>query len=189
MKKTWIIVIVAIVLIIGIPLATMARSYNTLIVMDESVSADWQQVENLMQRRYDLIPNLVEVTKGYASHEEEVFTQIADARSRIGQGGSREEVIEANQELTGALSRLLVVAEAYPQLQASEQFIRLQDELAGTENRLAVARQDYNNSVKDFNQRIRRFPTNLMASNFGFEEQPYFEMNPQASEAPSVNFD
>lgn len=187
MKKIW-IVIIAILLLIGLPIMIGTSSYNQLVAMDEGVTSNWKQVENLMQRRYDLIPNLVETTKGYAAHEEKIFTEIADARARIGQGGSREEVIEANQELTGALSRLLVVAENYPDLQANQQFIRLQDELAGTENRLSVARQDYNNTVQTFNQRIRRFPTNIFANMFGFTAQPYFEMTAGAGEAPKVTF-
>lgn len=189
MKKTWIVVIAIILLVVGLPIMATANSYNKLVVMDETIDADWKQVENLMQRRYDLIPNLVEVAKGYAIHEKEVFTEIANARARIGQGGSREEVIGANQELTGALSRLLVIAENYPALQANEQFIRLQDELAGTENRLAVARQDYNGSVQRYNQTIRRFPTNIFAGFLGFEQEPYFEMEQGADKAPSVRFD
>ncbi|NLM05243.1 MAG: LemA family protein [Clostridiales bacterium] len=187
MKKTWIIII-AIIILIGLPIMVLTNTYNTLVAMDENIASNWKQVENLMQRRYDLIPNLVETTKGYASHEEKVFTDIANARARIGQGGSREEIIEANQELSSAISRLLVIAENYPELQASQQFIRLQDELAGTENRLAVARQDYNNAVQRFNQRIRRFPTSIIANKFGFTTQPYFEMSTDAAEAPKVTF-
>lgn len=189
MKKTWIIVLAIILLIVVLPIISVAGSYNKLVVMDETIDADWKQVENLMQRRYDLVPNLVEVTKGYAIHEKEIFTEIADARARIGQGGNREEIIGANQELTGALSRLLVIAENYPELKANEQFIRLQDELAGTENRLAVARQDYNGSVQTYNQTIRRFPTNILAGMLRFEQQPYFEMEQGAGKAPSVKFD
>lgn len=189
MKKTWIIVALVILLIIVLPIGMLASNYNKLVTMDETINAEWKQVENLMQRRYDLIPNLVEVTKGYAAHEKEIFTDIADARSRIGQGGSREEMIEANQELSGALSRLLVIAENYPALQASDQFVRLQDELAGTENRLAVSRQDYNTSVQTYNQTIRRFPTNILAGILGFDQEPYFEMEEGADKAPSVNFD
>lgn len=189
MKKTWILVAVVILLIIVLPVAVLAGNYNKLVTMDETINADWKQVENQMQRRYDLIPNLVEVAKGYAAHEKEVFTNIADARARIGQGGSREEVIAANQELSGALSRLLVVAENYPALQASDQFVRLQDELAGTENRLAVARQDYNTSVQTYNKTIRQFPTNILAGILGFQQEPYFEMEEGANKAPSVNFD
>ncbi|MCC5911934.1 MAG: LemA family protein [Clostridiaceae bacterium] len=187
MKKT-LIIIAIIVAVIAIPIVGAVGNYNGLVTMEEEVTSSWMQVENLLQRRYDLIPNLVEVTKGYASHEEEIFTQIADARSRIGQGGNREDMIEANEQLTGALSRLLVIAENYPELKASEHFIRLQDELAGTENRLAVARQDYNGVVEIFNGKIRSFPTNLFANTFGFDKQPYFQMNPQASEAPTVDF-
>ncbi len=189
MKKTWIIVLAIILLIVALPIISVAGSYNKLVVMDETIDADWKQVENLMQRRYDLVPNLVEVAKGYAIHEKEIFTEIADARARIGQGSNREEVIGANQELTGALSRLLVIAENYPDLKANEQFIRLQDELAGTENRLAVARQDYNGSVQTYNQTIRRFPTNIIAGMLRFEQQPYFEMEQGAGKAPSVKFD
>ncbi len=188
MKKSWVIIAVILILLILLPAVFAISTYNQLVGMDEFIDANWKQVENSMQRRYDLIPNLVEVTKGYASHEEKVFTEIANARARIGQGGNREEIMNANEELSGALSRLLVLSESYPQLQASDQFVRLQDELAGTENRLAVSRQDYNNSVKNFNQKIRRFPINLFAGALGFETQPYFEMNEAAKEAPQVKF-
>ncbi len=179
---------VIVFIIILVSLFSVISSYNKLVTMDEQVTSSWKQVENLLQRRYDLIPNLVEVTKGYAKHEEEIFTQIANARARIQDGGSREDLINANNELSGALSRLLLVVENYPDLKANEQFIRLQDELAGTENRLAVSRQDYNRTVETYNKKIRRFPTSIIAKAFDFERHPYFEMDQNAKEAPKVKF-
>ena len=159
---------------------------NGLINQEETVSQQWSEVENQLQRRYDLIPNLVNTVKGYAKHENEVFTNIANARAAMGGAKTPEQVAKASAGLESALSRLLVVVENYPQLKANENFTRLTDELAGTENRIAVARKRYNDSVKGFNTSIRQFPGCL----FGFEKKQYFD--PPAKEkmnvAPKVDF-
>ena len=164
------------------------EKYNAMVSTDEEVKAAWAQVENQLQRRYDLIPNLVETVQKYATHEREVLTQVTEARARVGSAGTIDEKIRANNELTGALSRLLVVVENYPQLKASENFTRLQDELAGTENRISVERRRYNETVKDYNQLIRRLPGNLIAGWFGFMTKQPFEAPEAAREAPRVKF-
>ena len=163
-------------------------SYNTFVNQEEAIKAQWAQVENQLQRRNDLIPNLVETVKGYASHEAGVFKDIADARSRLLSAKSPEEKIEAANQQTSALGRLLAVAENYPQLKANEQFNRLMDELSGTENRLAVERMRYNEKVQDYNSARRQFPANVTAKVFGFKEYPYFQVPPDAKQVPKVNF-
>ncbi|MGN7116726.1 LemA family protein [Lysinibacillus odysseyi] len=183
------VIIIAIIVLIGIALLLIVPKYNSLVNGEEQIEASWSQVENQLQRRFDLIPNLVQTVKGYAAHEEEVFTQIADARTRYGGAATVDEAAQANNELTSALSRLLVVVENYPQLKADVQFTQLMDELSGTENRLTVARQDYNEEVKAFNSDVRSFPGNLIAGMFGFEKKEYFEASNGAEKAPSVNFD
>lgn len=188
-KKNSAIVIIAIIAIVGIALLLIVPKYNSLVNGEEQIEASWAQVENQLQRRFDLIPNLVQTVKGYAAHEEEVFTQIADARTQYGGAATVEEAAQANDNLTSALSRLLVIVENYPQLKADAQFTQLMDELAGTENRLAVARQDYNEVVRSFNSDVRRFPGNLIAGMFGFDAKEYFEAANGAETAPSVNFD
>ena len=162
--------------------------YNKLVTGEETVDAAWAQVENQLQRRFDLVPNLVNTVKGYAEHEEEIFTQIADARTQYGNANTVEETADANNELSSALSRLLVVVENYPNLKADVQFTRLMDELAGTENRLTVARKDYNDTVQQFNNDVRRFPGNLIAGMFSFEQKDYFEIKEGVEEAPAVDF-
>lgn len=162
--------------------------YNTMVSMRESVEAAWAQVENQLQRRNDLIPNLVEVTKGYASHEREVFERIADARARLIAGGSREEKIAAANELSGVLGRLLAISERYPDLKANQQFARLSDELAGTENRIAVERMRYNETIRTYNAYIRSFPNVLYAGALGFQPEKYFEAPEDAKKAPRVDF-
>ncbi|RSK34882.1 LemA family protein [Bhargavaea beijingensis] len=166
----------------------LVPKYNSFVNQEEDVNQAYSQIENQLQRRMDLIPNLVETAKGYAKHEEEVFTDIADARSRLAGAGSPEEQANANEELTGALSRLLVVAENYPDLKANENFRQLMDELAGTENRLAVARMDYNEAATQFNRNVRSFPGNLVAGIFGFDQKEYFEASEAAREVPKVDF-
>ena len=161
---------------------------NQLVVLEENIDASWAEIDNQLQRRSDLIPNLVETVKGFASQEEEVFTNIADARAKLAGAGSVAETAEGYNELQGALSRLLVVVENYPQLKSNENFIRLQDELAGTENRLAVARKRYNDSVRDFNRRIRMFPASIIAGSLGMEKRDYFEIDESARTAPTVDF-
>lgn len=165
-------------------------AYNGLARMDEEITGKWAQVENNLQRRYDLIPNLVNVVKGYAKHEEDVFTQIADARAKLASGGSisPEQATMANAQLEGALGRLLAIAENYPELKANENFMQLQNELAGTENRLATSRKDYNDSVKVFNAKIRTIPTNFIASIAGFHSREYFDIVPVATENVKVDF-
>src|SRR5512144_1488702 len=150
-------------------------SYNKFTSQEEAIKAQWAQVENQLQRRNDLIPNLVETVKGYAQHEESVFKDIADARSRLLGAKSPEETIAAANQQTSALGRLLAIAESYPQLRANEQFNRLMDELAGTENRIAVERMRYNEKVQEYNTSRRQFPANLTAKLFGFKEYPFFQ--------------
>lgn len=162
--------------------------YNSLVTAEEGVDSKWAQVENQLQRRYDLIPNLVESVKGYANHEKEVIASITDARAQMGSAQSPKEQAVANDALNGALSRLLVVVENYPNLKADANFRQLMDELAGTENRLAVAREDYNNEVQAFNKTVKRFPGNLIAGMFGFEQKEYFKAAAGAEKAPSIDF-
>jgi LemA protein len=186
----WVLVVVAIVVVIVLILAlSVVGIYNRLVGLDESVNAAWAQVENQLQRRYDLIPNYVETVKGFAKQEREVFIRVTEARSRVGQADTVPEKIEANNELTSALSRLLVVVENYPQLKSDQNFIRLQDELAGTENRIATERRRYNEAVRMYNQTIRRFPTNFIAGLFGFQRAEFFEAPESAETPPEVRFE
>jgi len=163
-------------------------SYNRFVSQEEAIKQQWAQVENQLQRRNDLIPNLVETVKGYATHEESVFKEIADSRSKLLAAKSPEETIEAANQQTAALGRLLAVVENYPNLKANEQFNRLMDELAGTENRIAVERMRYNQKVQEYNTSRRQFPANLTARVFGFKEYPYFQAPPEAKQVPKVNF-
>ncbi len=189
MKKL-LIAVVVVVLLVALVGAQVAGSYNRLVQLDESISGQWAQVENQLQRRYDLIPNLVEVVKGYAAHEREVFEAIAEARARLAgaQTGSVEDRVAASNELEGALSRLLMIVENYPDLKADTQFTALFDELTGTENRIATERMRYNDSVRSFNETIRQFPMLFFARMFGFATRAYFEISPGAATAPEVRF-
>jgi LemA protein len=187
-NKTLLVVFGAIAFIILIGFLYVRGTYNSLVSMDESVKAAWAQVENQLQRRYDLIPNYVETVKGYASHEKEVFIRVTEARSRVGVAGNISDKIQANNELSSALARLLVVVENYPELKANTNFIRLQDELAGTENRIAVERRRYNETVREYNIKIRQFPDNIFAGMFGFEKAAFFEVPKEKQEAPKVKF-
>jgi len=186
--KTLLIIVGIIILIIVIPYSYIKGTYNSLVTMDESVKGAWAQVENQLQRRYDLIPNYVETVKGYAAHEKEVFVKVTEARSKVAGAGNIDEKIQANNQLSSALSRLLVVVERYPELKANTNFIRLQDELAGTENRIAVERRRFNETVKVYNIKIRTFPTNIIAGMFGFEKATFFEVPKERQEAPKVKF-
>lgn len=164
---------------------------NSLVSMKEDVEMQQSQIETTLQRRSDLIPNLVATVKGYASHEEAVFTQVAEARAKLAgsiETGDLENISEANTALDSALGRLLAISESYPELKASEQFIALQDELAGTENRISVARQHYNEAVRTYNTAVQRFPTSMVASMSGYYPMPYFEAAEGAKEVPVVDF-
>lgn len=165
---------------------------NNLVTLEEEVNLQLSNVGTTLQRRSDLIPNMVETVKGYAKHEEQVFTEIADARSKLAgsiSSGDIEGMQEASNSLDSALSRLLMITENYPELKANEQFTALQDELAGTENRIAVARQYYNEAVRTYNTTIKKFPASIIANMSGFEEADYFEVEEGAKEAPKVSFD
>ena len=166
--------------------------YNTIQTLDEQSTAAKSQIEVQLQRRADLIPNLVSTVKGYAQHEEEVFTQVAQARSGLINAvrtGDPQQMADANAGLTAGLGRLLAISEAYPQLKADQSFLRLQDELTGTENRIAVSRRDYNQAAQQYNTYIRRFPQTLTAKVIGAKSKTYFEVtNPANREAPTVDF-
>ena len=177
---------IAVVMAVGVPLS--GCSYNRFVSQEEAIKSQWSQVENQLQRRNDLIPNLVETVKGYAQHEEGVFKDIADSRSRLLAAKSPEETIDAANRQTTALGRLLAISENYPNLKANEQFNRLMDELSGTENRLAVERMRYNQRVQEYETARRQFPGNLTARLFGFKEYPYFQAPPEAKPVPKVNF-
>ena len=162
--------------------------HNTFVGQEESIKAQWAQVENQLQRRNDLIPNLVETTKGVAQQERDVFGQIAESRAKLAGARTPQETIQAANEQSSALARLLVVMENYPQLRSNETFNRLMDELAGTENRIAVERMRYNERVQEYNTARRQFPSNVTASLFGFEEYPLFNAPPEAERVPKVDF-
>ena len=187
-QKTGLIIIGIIILVVLIPYGYLKGTYNSLVTMDESVKAAWAQVENQLQRRSDLIPNLVETVKGFASQEKDVFIKVTEARSRVAGAGTISDKIDANNQLSSALSRLLVVVERYPELKSDTNFIRLQDELAGTENRIAVERMRFNETVRAYNTKIRSFPTNIIAGMFGFERATFFEVPKEAQEVPKVKF-
>ena len=186
--KTVLIVLGVLLLIVLAAYSYFKGTYNSLVTMDEGVKGAWAQVENQLQRRYDLIPNYVETVKGYAKHEKEVFVEVAQARSKVAGAASVSDKIEANTQLSSALGRLMLVVERYPELKANANFIRLQDELAGTENRIAVERRRFNEMVKDYNIKIRSFPTNILAGMFGFEKATFFEVPKERQEAPKVKF-
>jgi LemA protein len=187
-KKSLIVVLV-VLLVLGVSLYSFFKgNYNTFVRLDESVKSSWAQVENQLQRRYDLIPNLVETVKGYAKQEKDVLVEVTNARARVGGAATVPDKIEANNALSGALSRLLVVVERYPELKSNQNFLRLQDELAGTENRIAVERKRYNDAVRTYNVAIRTFPANLLAGLFGFTKAAFFEAPAAAQTAPPVKF-
>lgn len=167
-------------------------TFNSMVSLKEDVEMGQSQIETTLQRRMDLIPNLVSTVKGYASHEEKVFTEIAEARAKLAgsiESGDMESIAQASNTLDSALGRLLAISESYPELKASEQFTALQDELAGTENRISNARQQYNEKVRTYNTAVQRFPGNIVAGMSGFYPMPYFESEEGAKNAPVVNFD
>jgi LemA protein len=162
--------------------------YNRLTKLEVETQRTWAEVDNMLQRRSDLIPNLVATVKGYATHEKELFEHIADARARLGGAANINDKMSASNELSGLLSRLLVVVENYPQLKANESFMQLQNQLEGTENRLAVARNRYNQAVTDYNTKIRQFPSNMIAGLFGFTAKQFFQAPESAKQVPQVAF-
>jgi len=187
------IVFVVIVVVVGLIALIFFGQYvsvrNTLVAKNEAVKAAWSQVDIVLQRRADLIPNLVETVKGFAKQEQTVFDDIAKARSALLSAGSPQQKIAANGQLDGALGRLLVVVENYPQLKSNENFLRLQDELAGTENRIAVERKRYNDTLQDYNTYVQQFPNNVFAGWSGFKpNDAYFMASEGSREAPRVNF-
>ena len=186
MKKKGVIigVIIAVIVIIAV---SIIGSYNGLISLEESTNTAYSDIQVQLQRRMD--PNLVNTVKGYAAHETEVFTAVSDARAKLAGAGTVEEASEANEELSSAISRLIAISESYPELKSNENFLSLQDELAGTENRIGVARKDYNDAVQKYNVKIRSFPTNIFANMLGFEKKQQFEADSAAQSAPSVSFD
>jgi LemA protein len=186
--KVFLIILAIVVVFVLIFYSSIKGTYNKLVTLDEGVKTAWAQVENQLQRRMDLIPNYVETVKGYARHEREVFIEVTEARAKVGGSVTPSQQIEANTELTAALSRLLLVVERYPDLKANQNFIRLQDELAGTENRIAVERMRYNEAVREYNVYIRRFPTVILANIFGFTRAPLFEAPEEAAKPPKVQF-
>jgi len=201
MKKGLIIAISIIVLVLAISISAVTwgiGAYNSLVALDEEVSQAWSQVQNQYQRRFDLIPNLVETVKGYARQEQEVFIKVTEARSRVGQFTVTPQVLndpdalgrfdQVQSELGSALSRLLAVAENYPSLKSNENFLTLQSQLEGTENRIAVERRRFNEVVQQYNTKVRRFPISMVASFSGFRTKAYFAAAPTAEEAPKVKF-
>ena len=187
MKKGTVILI-AVIAVIAIIAFSCVGTYNSLVAQRENVDTQYSAIETQLQRRIDLIPNIVNTVKGYAAHESEVFGAVSDARARLAGASTKEEAAEADSELTSAVSRLLMIAENYPDLKADTQFTALTDELAGTENRIAVARKDYNDAAKTYNTQIKTFPKVIIANLFGFEKVEYFEAAEGAKSAPQVNF-
>jgi LemA protein len=188
MKKALIVlaVIVGLGVIIG---GSLVGSRNRFVAADENVNTQWSEVDTQIQRRADLIPNLVNTVKGFAAHESDVFIKIADARAQLAGAHTIPEKISANNNMDSALSRLLVVVENYPQLKSDKNFIALQDELSGTENRIAVARRNYNLALQNYNTMVRTFPGNIAASLFGFQKKDaYFQASESAQAVPQVNF-
>lgn len=179
-------IVIILIVIIGISLIS---GYNGLITKQENVQNAYSNLDVMLQRRADLIPNLVSTVKGYTEHENEVIEKITDARAKLVSADSIAEKSQANEELTTSLNALMLVVENYPDLKSSQNFIQLSDELAGTENRIAVARKDYNDVVKSFNTSVKRFPNNVLSGLFGFEQIEYFQASEGSAEVPSVSFE
>jgi LemA protein len=174
--------------LVAVAIGLSGCSYNRFVSQEEQIKTQWAQVENQLQRRNDLIPNLVETVKGIAQQERDVFGQIADSRAKLSGAQTPEQTIQAANEQSAALARLLVIVENYPQLRSNEQFARLMDELSGTENRIAVERMRYNERVQQYNTSRRQFPSNITAGIFGFKEYPLFDAPPDAERVPRVDF-
>ncbi|QAA35171.1 LemA family protein [Clostridium manihotivorum] len=186
-KKVLLSILVVLALIISILIGTYVGSYNKLVAKDQNVNSKLSQIDNQLQRRNDLIPNLVETVKGYTKHEEQVFKDLADARSRLANSASVQDRANADAQITTALRGLNVIVENYPNLKANENYLRLQDELAGTENRIAVSRKDYNDSVQDFNSYKKTFFVNMFFGN-KYQDKQYFKAAAGAEKVPSVKF-
>lgn len=180
--------IVAIIAIVVIALIMIVPTYNRLATSQENVNQAYAQVQNVVQRRADLIPNLVNTVKGYTDHESETLTKVTNARAGIQNAKGPQELAEANEELTRAIGDINVVVESYPELKADTQFVQLMDELAGTENRIATERKNYNEAVQIYNTDIRKFPTNLIAKITGYDKAEYFQADASAQDAPKVDF-
>ena len=187
MKKSTIVIIVVVVILIAI-IAGLVSSYNGVVSLSEEVDNKFATIDTMLQRRADLIPNLVNTVKGYTNQEQAVIDSVTDARAKLAGANSVGEKANADQELTSALNNLLVVVENYPDLKSSQNFINLSDELAGTENRIATARKDYNDAVKKYNTKIQRFPTNIVSGMFGYGEKEYFQASEGSEEVPTVDF-
>jgi LemA protein len=184
-----VLIVIGILVVLGIIIVSMIKGgYDKAIGLEEGVKSSWGQVENQLQRRYDLIPNLIQTVKGYASHEKEIFTNIAEARTQYFQAKDVGEKAKAAGQLEGALSRLLFLQERYPDLKANENFLKLQDQLEGTENRIAVERKRYNDAVRDLNTYVRSFFGRFFAGIAGVEKGEYFEAPKEATTVPSVKF-
>lgn len=187
--KKGLIIVIAIVAVVAILGGSLVSSYNGLVEKQANVENADAQIQVQLQRRADLIPNLVNTVKGYAQHEEDVYTALADARAKLNSASTPEEYTEANASFESALSRLLVVVENYPELKADKNFVALQDQLEGTENRISVARKDYNDIATEYNTSIKKFPTVIIAGMFGFEKVDLFEATEESQNAPTVSFE
>jgi len=195
-----VLITIVVLAVIAFAVIGLVGRYNSVVGLQEGVDGQWGNVENAYQRRADLIPNLVETVKGYASHERETFTAVTEARARATQITAEitpealndprllQQFQQAQDGLSSALGRLMVVVERYPELKANQNFLQLQDQLEGTENRIAVERRRFNDMARDYNTTIRRFPTNIIAGMFGFDKRAYFEAAPGADQAPTVDF-
>lgn len=194
------LIVVAVIIIAAVSIYSWGvRSYNNMVLMEEGVKEKWSQVENVYQRRYDLIPNLVETVKGYAAHEKETFQAVTEARAKLGgmvnigaevldDPAMFEQFQQAQASLSGALQRLMVVQENYPELKANQNFLALQDQLEGTENRIAVERKRFNETARNYNTYIKQFPRVFLANMFGFNQKIYFQATEEAATAPQVQF-
>lgn len=182
-------VLIIVGVIVALIVVVLGSSYNSLVNSKEEVDSKLADIDVQLERRADLIPNLVNSVKGYMAHEEKIISEITDAREKLVNSTDVQDKAKANQELTDAINNLFVIVENYPDLKANTNFINLQDELAGTENRISTARRDYNEAVKNYNKKIKSFPKNIFAGMFGFEQQEYFEAKDEASKVPDVSFE
>jgi LemA protein len=187
MSKVW-IVLGVVVLAVLVLAGSLVGSYNNLVTLDEGAESAWANVDAVLQRRYDLIPNLVNTVQGFADQEQEVLTEVTRLRSQWGEASTVNEQAAAAQQLEGALGRLMLVVERYPELRSNQNFLALQDELAGTENRISVERQRYNDAVRRYNTAVGRFPTSVIAGMTGFDQREFFDSVAAADEAPVVEF-